>query len=112
VVQTVNNLVCGDAYLIDGQSNALATGHGEKSPPETTSGSAVTAAGGQSKSARQNLWCYPVWKAEKGEKAELGWWGMELAKRLLESQKMRSSSSMRPSAARESTSTSGTRQSH
>lgn len=35
-----------------------------------------------------NLWCNPVWKAEKGEKAELGWWGMELAKRLLESQKV------------------------
>ena len=27
-------------------------------------------------------------KDEKGEKAELGWWGMELAKRLLESQKV------------------------
>jgi hypothetical protein len=29
-----------------------------------------------------------VWKAQKGEKAELGWWGMVLAKRLLESQKV------------------------
>ena len=29
-----------------------------------------------------------MWKAQKGEKAELGWWGMELAKRLVESQKM------------------------
>ena len=26
VLQTVTNLVCGDAYLIDGQSNAEATG--------------------------------------------------------------------------------------
>lgn len=34
------------------------------------------------------MWCYPVWKAQKGEKAELGWWGMELAKRLVESQKI------------------------
>jgi hypothetical protein len=36
----------------------------------------------------ENLWCNPVWKAEKGEKAELGWWGMKLAERLLESQKI------------------------
>ena len=30
----------------------------------------------------------PVWKASKGERAELGCWGMELAKRLVASQKM------------------------
>ena len=35
-----------------------------------------------------NLWCNPVWKAEKGEKAELGYWGMELAKRLVASEKI------------------------
>ena len=35
-----------------------------------------------------NLWCNPVWKAEHGEKAELGYWGMELAKRLVASQKI------------------------
>ena len=38
--------------------------------------------------APANLWCNPVWKAEKGETAELGYWGMELAKRLVASQKM------------------------
>ena len=43
---------------------------------------------GDGKGQRQNLWCNPVWKAQKGEKAELGWWGMELVKRLLASQKM------------------------
>jgi hypothetical protein len=30
----------------------------------------------------------PVWKAQQGQRAELGWWGMELAKRLVESQKV------------------------
>jgi len=34
------------------------------------------------------LWCNPVWKAQNGEKAELGYWGMELAKRLLKSQQI------------------------
>jgi len=88
-VQTVTNLVCGDAYLIDGQSNALATDTGEKSPPDTSEWiRSYGRPSGEEKGPRQNLWCYPVWKAEKGEKAELGWWGMELAKRLLESQKV------------------------
>jgi hypothetical protein len=89
VINTVSNLVCGDAYLIDGQSNALATDTGEKSPPETSEW--IRSYGrpdGERKRPRQNLWCYPVWKAEKGEKAELGYWGMELAKRLVASQKM------------------------
>ena len=89
VLQTVTNLVCGDAYIIEGQSNALATDTGEKSPPETNEW--IRSYGrppGNAKEAVGNLWCLPVWKAQKGEKAELGWWGMELAKRLVESQKM------------------------
>lgn len=89
LLQTVNNLVCGDAYLIDGQSNALATDTREQSPPQTSEwirshGSPT----GKPEADRQNLWCNPVWKARNGEKAELGYWGMELAKRLVESQKV------------------------
>ncbi len=89
VRHTATNIVCGDAYLIDGQSNALATDTGEKSPPETNPW--IRSYGKPPEDAKAdpgNLWCNPVWKAEKGEKAELGWWGMELAKRLLESQKV------------------------
>jgi hypothetical protein len=89
VIDTVSNLICGDAYLIDGQSNALATDTGEKSPPDTDEW--IRSYGrpdGEQNGPRQNLWCYPVWKAENGEKAELGYWGMELAKRLVASQKM------------------------
>ena len=89
VQQTVNNLVCGDAYIIEGQSNALATDTGEKSPPETDEWiRSYGRPSGEEKQESSNLWCNPVWKAGKGEKAELGWWGMELAKRLLESQKV------------------------
>ena len=100
VLDAVGNIVCGDAYLIQGQSNALATDTGEKSPPETNDW--IRSYGGPSgrgdstgwvrdrfsKNPRPNLWCNPVWKAEKGEKAELGYWGMELAKRLVASQKV------------------------
>ena len=85
----MNDIVCGDAYIIDGQSNALATDTGEKSPPETNEW--IRSYGRPSQNPKDNtgnLWCLPVWKAQKGEKAELGWWGMELAKRLLESEKV------------------------
>lgn len=89
VLRRVGNLVCGDAFLIDGQSNALATDTGEKSPPETNEW--IRSYGRpprNPKAAATNLWCQPVWKAQQGELAELGWWGMELAKRLVASQKM------------------------
>jgi hypothetical protein len=106
VQQTVNDIVCGDAYLIDGQSNALATDTGEKSPPETNEW--IRSYGGptgrgdgtpwvrdrqqtaeRADLARPNLWCRPVWKRSAPEhQAELGWWGMELAKRLVASNQM------------------------
>jgi hypothetical protein len=103
VLQTVNDIVCGDAYIIDGQSNALATDTGEKSPAETNEwirsyggptgrgdGAAWVRDRQQSAEraglARPNLWCRPVWKRSAPEhQAELGWWGMELAKRLVAS---------------------------
>jgi Carbohydrate esterase, sialic acid-specific acetylesterase len=89
VVHTVSDIVCGDAYIIDGQSNALATDTGEKSPPETNEWIRSYARPSQNpKDNTGNGWVLPVWKAQKGEKAELGWWGMELAKRLVESQKV------------------------
>ncbi len=89
VLRTVNDLVCGDAYIIDGQSNALATDTDAKSPPVTNKWIRSYGRPSDNKTgAAVNLWCYPVWKAQKGEKAELGWWGMELAKRLVDSQKV------------------------
>lgn len=89
VRHTVTDIVCGDAYLIDGQSNALATDTDEKSPQETNTW--IRSYGRPPDNPNDttgNLWCNPVWKAQNGEKAELGWWGMELAKRLLASQKV------------------------
>lgn len=89
IMRTVDNIVCGDAYLIDGQSNALATDTREESPRDTNEW-IRSYAGPQHfrKGEARNLWCLPVWKAKKEHKAELGWWGMELAKRLVESQKV------------------------
>ena len=89
VVERVGDIVCGDAYIIDGQSNALATDTGEKSPPETSTWiRSYAVPSGNPKDNEGNLWVLPVWKAQNGPRAELGWWGMELAKRLVESQKV------------------------
>ena len=89
VLQTVTDLVCGDAYLIDGQSNALATDTNEKAPTDTSDWiRSYAGPAGDPNGAPQNLWCNPVWKIEKGEKAQLGWWGMDLARRLVEREKM------------------------
>jgi hypothetical protein len=89
VIDTVDDIVCGDAYLIDGQSNALATDTPEKSPPDTNTWIRSYANPSQNpKENEGNLWVLPVWKAQNGQRAELGWWGMELAKRLVESQKV------------------------
>lgn len=89
VLDNVGDLVCGDAFLIEGQSNALATDTREESPAETHEWiRSYGLPAPNSKESANNLWCRPVWKARQGEKAELGWWGMELAKQLVESQKM------------------------
>lgn len=83
ILHTATNLVCGDAYLIEGQSNALATDTAEKSPAETNDWiRSYGSPRGEEKQPHENLWCNPVWKAQ------LGWWGMQLAKRLVESQNM------------------------
>ncbi|MHC4200981.1 MAG: DUF2341 domain-containing protein, partial [Planctomycetota bacterium] len=89
ILHAAGNIVCGDAYIIDGQSNALATDTREQSPRETHEWvRSYSRPRHYRKGKAQNLWCYPVWKAQREHKAELGWWGMELAKRLVASQKV------------------------
>jgi len=89
ILHRAGDLVCGDAYLIDGQSNALATDTREESPRVTNDwvrsfGRPRFFKAGE----RENLWCKPVWKAGREHLAELGWWGMELANRLVKSQQV------------------------
>ncbi|MCP4454797.1 MAG: DUF2341 domain-containing protein [Planctomycetes bacterium] len=93
VLHRAGDIVCGDAYIIEGQSNALATDTGEESPRVTNE---WVRSYGQARffkeGERENLWCKPVWKAHNKEQkeywAELGWWGMELANRLVASQQV------------------------
>ncbi len=89
ILHRAGDIVCGDAYLINGQSNALATDTREDSPRVTNEwvrsyGRPRFFKAGE----RKNLWCKPVWKANQEHLAELGWWGMELANRLFETQRV------------------------
>jgi hypothetical protein len=78
------DLVCGDAYLIEGQSNALATDTRDQATRETHPWIRSYGRPRHLDKHGPNLWCQPVWKAEREHLAELGWWGMELAKSLVE----------------------------
>jgi hypothetical protein len=83
------NLVCGDAYLIQGQSNAEATDVGKDDP--TFSSEWIRSYGstsGSSDGARLKLWTNAVCRDRKGGKGQIGYWGLELAKRLVENQQM------------------------
>ena len=56
VLHTASNIVCGDAYIIEGQSNALATDTGEESPPETSDW--IRSYGNPNNAnSKENLWC-------------------------------------------------------
>ena len=110
MLQTVTNLVCGDAYLIDGQSNALATDTGEKSPPETSDW--IRSYGSPrdgGKGTRLNLWCNPVWKAQKARRPSSATGAWNSPSDWWKARRFRSASSTGPSAEPGSTSTSGTR---
>ena len=89
VLHTASNIVCGDVYLIDGQSNAVATDIGPEDPTFTsdwirTFGSTA----GDPHNSRQKLWGNAVARSRDAGKREIGYWGMELGKRLVESQKI------------------------
>ena len=89
VLHRAGDIVCGDAYLIQGQSNALATDTREESPRVTNPW--VRSYGRPrffEEGKRENLWCKPTWKANNEDLAELGWWGMELANQLVKSQRV------------------------
>ncbi len=89
ILNTVSNIVCGDAYLIDGQSNAVATDVGKEDPPYTSDW--IRSFGfmtGDPSNARKNGWGKAVIRSRNGGQFQIGYWGMELAKRLMETHKM------------------------
>jgi len=85
LLHTVTNLVCGDAYLINGQSNAEATDFGKDDPSYT---SEWIRSFGSPGNAQLRLWGSAVHRGRDGGKLQVGYWGMELARRLVEGQKI------------------------
>ncbi|HEX8915423.1 MAG TPA: DUF2341 domain-containing protein [Humisphaera sp.] len=88
VLDNVGNLVCGDAYIINGQSNALATDWGKEeytvtNPWVRTFGSTE----GGPQGSRLVKWGDAVARG-KGGVMTVGCWGMELGRRLVENHKV------------------------
>ena len=88
VLRTVYNLVCGDAYLIDGQSNAEAVAWGdEKFDYSSDWIRSFGSPDGSPEGARLNLWGNAVARSPGG-RLQVGYWGLELARRLLKTEKI------------------------
>jgi hypothetical protein len=76
--------VCGDAFVIIGQSNAVATDFGERDPLEPSDWvRTYGATEGDPNGSRLKLWGNAVARSPGG-KSEIGYWGMELGRRLVE----------------------------
>lgn len=88
VLHTASNIVCGDAFIITGQSNAVATDFGKENllvPNEWVRTFGATDGGPQG--SRLKLWATAQARSPGG-KSEVGYWGMELGRRLVESEKI------------------------
>ncbi|MEI7902661.1 MAG: LamG-like jellyroll fold domain-containing protein, partial [bacterium] len=83
ILQTVTNLVCGDAYLINGQSNALAVDWG---PGEHTDTSEWIRSFRDNGGNISSGWGNAV--RRQGGHWEIGCWAMDLAKLLVEREKI------------------------
>ena len=86
ILHTAGNILCGDVFLICGQSNAVATDFGKgPSPAPSDWVRTFGATSGDPKGSRLRLWA-PAEARGPGGKAEIGFWGMELGRRLVESE--------------------------
>jgi hypothetical protein len=87
-VHAAADLVCGDAFIIQGQSNAVATDFGKENPlPPNPWVRTFGATDGSPNGSRQKLWG-PAEARARGGRLEIGYWGMELGRRLVESQRI------------------------
>ena len=82
VLHTASNLVCGDAFLLDGQSNTVAEDWGpEKCEYSSEWIRSFGSMGGDGSAGWGNA-------VRRGGPRNIGYWGMDLAKHLLETQKI------------------------
>ena len=85
-VHAATDLVCGDAFIIQGQSNAVANDFGKENPLQPNPWvRTFGATDGSPNGSRLKLWG-PAEARARGGRLEIGYWGMELGRRLVESQ--------------------------
>ena len=89
VLRKVNNIVCGDAYIIQGQSNAVATDIGKEDPEFSSEWiRSFGSTSGSPEGSRLKYWGNAIHRGRKNENAQIGYWGMELGRRLVEAHKV------------------------
>jgi hypothetical protein len=87
VIHKASDLVCGDVYIIQGQSNAVATDFGKDDPAFRSDW--IRTFGTMSASAKGFAgWGNAAHRSRDAEKLQIGYWGMELGRRLVETHKV------------------------
>ena len=87
LLASATNLICGDAILIQGQSNAVATDWGEGEFDDSSEW--IRTFGSMSGSLEPGIrWGNAVRRARESEALQIGYWGMDLAKHLVAEHRM------------------------
>lgn len=85
LLHSAKNLICGDAFIVDGQSNAEATDVGKDDPTFTSEWiRSFGSMSGDPRGARDDHWYAAVVRDRNGGKGQIGYWGMELARNLVD----------------------------
>jgi hypothetical protein len=87
VLGTAGNLLCGDALLVNGQSNAVATDWGPEPPPAFRSPWIRTFGSMSGNPQGERGWGEATYRGPDG-KLQIGYWAMELARRLVDGQRV------------------------
>jgi hypothetical protein len=82
VLDTVTDLLCGDAYILDGQSNTVAD---NSDPPYGTYTSDWIRSFGTMNGGNAGGWCNAVASSAGGSPGRIGYWGIVLASNLVAS---------------------------
>ncbi len=86
---TADDLVCGDAFLVNGQSNAEATDVGAVDPPLHSEWvRSFGYASGDPGHARTRVFGNAVCRSREGGKLQVGYWALLLAQQLVEAQRV------------------------
>lgn len=83
IFHTARDIVCGDVYLLNGQSNTVATDWGKEDLPETNTW--IRTYGSMGGNPLNGGWG-PAIRRSRGDVHAVGYWGFDLAKRIVESQ--------------------------